>query len=355
MDQVDVLIVAALELEFEAAKSGITEWEPCDPGGAFPYLRGERPRADGRRFSVALARPIRMSGRHAGPTATALSERLKPRCLAMPGVCAGNPAKVALGDVVVAEMTYEYDEGKLTPDGFLGDLRPYPLDDRWIRAAQDLNPANLSSYGPASEPEVAGWLLERLYLGQEPTKHPAFRRYFPRGTWTPRTAALESSGHITRDDPGWRLTTAGRSYIERVHYDDVDGPERLPFAVAVAPMASGSYVAKDGASWNRLRAMGVRTVAGLDMEAATIATVARTQRVPHWLVAKGVMDHADPKKDDRYKEFAARASAEVLYALLDQLAEPGPATGATATVRGVDMRHAHGVQIGDYNIQHNTF
>jgi hypothetical protein len=30
------------------------------------------------------------------------------------------------------------------------------------------------------------------------------------------------------------------------------------------------------------------------------------------------MDHADPGKDDRFKAFAAKASAEVLFALLEQ-------------------------------------
>ena len=367
MDRVDVLVITALEAEFEAAKQGIPEWESCDPGGPFPYLRGERRRPDDSRLSVALARPVRMSGRHAGPIAAALSERLRPGCLAMSGVCAGNPAHVALGDVVVAEMTYEYDEGKLTADGFLGDLRPYALDDRWVRAAQDFDPAALPGYGPASEEEATAWLLERLYLGEEPTSHPAFGRYLPRGAWRPRTAALESAGLITRADPGWTLTGAGRSHAARLRYDDVHGPERLPFAVTVAPMASGSFVAKAGDSWDRLRASGVRSVAALDMEAATIATVAATQRVPHWLVVKGVTDHADSRKDDRYQRFAARVSAEVLYALLDRLPTPPDDNAAREdsaarasgendpAAYGVTLHDARGVQIGPNNIQHNTF
>ena len=36
------------------------------------------------------------------------------------------------------------------------------------------------------------------------------------------------------------------------------------------------------------------------------------------------MDHADINKDDRYKRFAARASAEVLFALLDDLVRDMP-------------------------------
>jgi hypothetical protein len=52
------------------------------------------------------------------------------------------------------------------------------------------------------------------------------------------------------------------------------------------------------------------------MEAAVVASAAHRLSVPHWVVAKGVMDYADPRKDDRFKQFAARASAEVLYKLL---------------------------------------
>ena len=125
-----------------------------------------------------LGRP-RMSGRSTGPLATALVRQLRPGCLAMSGVCAGNPAEVAPGDVVVAEMTCEYDEGKLTVDGSTGDHRQYPLDDRWVRAAQDLDPEALPSHGPATAGEAANWLLERLYLkgvqiGDGNTQHNTF-------------------------------------------------------------------------------------------------------------------------------------------------------------------------------------
>jgi len=69
----------------------------------------------------------------------------------------------------------------------------------------------------------------------------------------------------------------------------------------------------------QLKDMGVRKILALEMEAATIATVAHEREVPQWLVAKGVMDHANFDKDDRIKEFAARASAEVLFALLGHI------------------------------------
>lgn len=112
------------------------------------------------------------------------------------------------------------------------------------------------------------------------------------------------------------------------------GAGRLPFAVQAGPMASGNAVMADPGVWQRLRSTGIRKVLALEMEAATIATVAHARRVPHWLVAKGVMDNADLRKDDRFKEFAARASAEVLYALLAQLVTGAPAQSRHGRVPG---------------------
>jgi len=52
------------------------------------------------------------------------------------------------------------------------------------------------------------------------------------------------------------------------------------------------------------------------MEAAAIGSVAELTRIPHMIVMKGVMDHADEDKQDGFKVFAARASAECLIAFL---------------------------------------
>ncbi|MEV4511784.1 hypothetical protein AB0K00_22780 [Dactylosporangium sp. NPDC049525] len=328
----DVLIVTALREEYDAAHTvGLnlasvakTQWRKHDQATSAPYETIEVATTAGPPLSIALARPTRMGGRSTAPIATVLAERLDPQCLAMSGVCAGNPSDVVLGDVVVAEMTYEYDEGKRADTNFQGDHRHLLLDDTWIRAMQEFSPSDLPSFGPATRDEATLWFLERLLAGDEPRSHPARSRYFPDGTWRTRPSQMQADGLIDRSGQGWALTDEGRRFIEQRLYDDVDGPRTLPFAVKVAPMASGSGVVKDGLTWANLAQMGVRSVAALEMEAATIATVARHQQVPHWLVVKGVMDHADPRKDDRYKRFAARASAEVLYALLTHLVVPRP-------------------------------
>lgn len=318
MQTIDVLVITALKDEYDAALAvaGDAGWTAHDEDGAAPYVTA---RHGG--LAVALARPTRMGGRSTGPIVTTLTDKLRPTCLAMSGVCAGNPRTTAPGDVIVAAPAYEWDEGKHTGNGFHADPQQFPQDTRWVRAAQDFDPANLLSHGLATDEEATVWYLERLHRGQDPRTHPARKRYFPRSTWSTRLEKLESDGLIAWQDSRLGLTDAGRDHIQRILYTDVDGPERLPFVVDAGPMASGSAVMGDPDIWNRLE-VSQRNILALEMEAATVATIAHDRRIPHWLVAKGVMDHADPHKDDRFKAFAARASAEVLFALVVAILRP---------------------------------
>jgi nucleoside phosphorylase len=337
--EVDVLIITAIPEEYEAARAvaGPSPWTDDRADGDAPFATTRF-----RSLSVALARPVRMGGRSTGPIATTLTDRLRPRCLAMCGVCAGNPHATAPGDVVVAAPAYEWDEGKHVDGTFRSDHHSFPLDSRWVRAVQEFDPSGLPSHGVAAEEEAQLWYLERLFRGQDPRRHPARTHYFPPATWGPRLERLESEGLIEWRDGQSALTGAGRRHIERVLYDDVDGPDRLPFSVRAGAMASGSAVVADARIWGALETRK-RDLLALDMEAATIATVADDRKVPHWLVAKGVMDHADSGKDDRFKAFAARASAEVLFALLGRLLNPPPEPGPPAVpvppgVRGAVLR-----------------
>jgi nucleoside phosphorylase len=320
---VDVLIIVGTKDEFDAVRAnvGLKRWTEHGVGGPAPYCTAEIRTARGQTLLVALARPTTMGGRGTGPIATTLTDLLRPRCLAMCGVCAGNPGATAPGDVVVAAPAYEWDEGKHTADVFHAAPQQFPLDIRWIRAAQDFDPTSLPSHGMATDEEAELWYLERLYKGQDPRTHPARQRYFPQSTWRTRLERLESGGFITWAAAGPVLTDAGSERIQRTLYVDVDGPQRLPFAVFAGPMASGNAVMSDPKIWDWL-GFAQRKLLALDMEAATIATVAHERQVPHCLIAKGVMDHADLDKDDRFKAFAANASAEVLFALLGELLSP---------------------------------
>ena len=97
---------------------------------------------------------------------------------------------------------------------------------------------------------------------------------FRLGHGEPSLATYEQEGLITRQGDRWALTDDGRALIEDALYDDVDGPDALPFKVVVGPMATGNAVMERPEIWDELGDMGVRDITGLEMEAAAIATVA---------------------------------------------------------------------------------
>lgn len=348
MAKVDVLVVTALKEEYEAAKlaaqsdggqkPGVGAWEERDSDTPSPFILGSYA-AEGRVFfTIALARPTRMGGTATAPIVATLVERLKPTCLAMCGVCAGNPGVAALGDVVIGELAYAYDEGKRTGEGFLPDQRQVLMNDIWVRAAQDFSTEDLPSYGEASEDDAILWLLERLSVGDDPRAHPARTRYFPRDTWRQVLEDMRDRGLVAQRPDRLSITKLGKSFVQKRRLEDLEGPDKLPFRVVTGPIASGNVVVKDGMTWDRLATQGVRSTVGLEMEAATLASAAHRLSVPRWIVAKGVMDHADPRKEDRYKPFAARASAEVLFKFLAKhlaATTPEPAEVRESRVRRV--------------------
>lgn len=321
MERADILIVNALLMELEALTAVLRSigvaLESSGKDSACPYLTGVLPAKE--KLTLALARPTRMGSTPVATTASSLVERLHPKCLAMSGVCAGNPADVALGDVVVAEIAYAYDEGKRAQHGFEGDHRQIPQSDRWLRHIQEFDVSGLTTYGPATEEDGRIWLLELLAANKDPASHPARQRYLGGKRWEKIIRMLEDEGLIQREQRNFRTTDKGLAAVDAWHAYNSEPITRLPFTVKVGPMASGNAVVKDGLTWDMLKAMGVRTAMGLEMEAAAIAQVAHRLGVQHWIVAKGVMDYADRNKDDRVKPFAARASAEVLVRLLQML------------------------------------
>lgn len=336
-DTTNVLLITAIQEEYDAAKKafsagdfdddGVREWTEREAVANLRYEWGIFYYNRAPLFSISMAQAARMGGIETGLLAGRLADRLGPDCVVMCGVCAGNPKDLALGDVVVSELAYQYDEGKREVAGFLGDHRQSVISAGWQRAAETLKPEDIPSFGKPSLRDSRYWLLERLHAGDKPVEHPARSRYISKGEWRPMIDTLVAEKIIEIEGTSLRLTPAGVAEVEHSLVRDIDPPEQLPFAIKVGPMASGNVVVKDGITWDSLKTMGLRSVIGLEMEAAAIGRAARASAVPEWIVVKGVMDYADPKKDDRYKPFAARASAEVLRAFLAGRFLAGPIGG----------------------------
>ncbi|MEW6585794.1 MAG: tetratricopeptide repeat protein, partial [Nitrospirota bacterium] len=323
---VDVLIVTAVKDECDGVLQLEKDWsEHLDSSGFRYYVRKD---ADG--LSWTLARAVDMGPEHAANLATRLVAILQPRCLAMIGVCAGQREKVLLGDVIVAERLFRYDAGKLRAfregatrvEEVFQDIRTYNLDSRWRQHAEDFT----SSWSKVVEtPRPLGvrsqeiWLLNVLSESESgvcppPRDHPERKHRCP--DWTVILGRLEKRTLVTLDG-GLRLTENGRKYVEELRDRFPDGypSERNYPKVHVAPMATGSRVVEDEELFPTIQRY-LRKTLSIDMEGSAVAAVAEIEGVDHCLVVKAVQDHADPDKDDRFRDYSIEASYRFLVAFL---------------------------------------
>ncbi|WP_437311449.1 pentapeptide repeat-containing protein [Sorangium sp. So ce388] len=364
--RVDALVVTALQDELEAVlalgEGGRDGWrEARDPAG-FPYYVRELPNDRGQPLRVAAAWSGRMGESAAAARAQGLIEELDPGCLAMCGICAGRRGEVSLGDVIVADRVYSYDEGKrVAPGGdgageFFHDIETYNLERTWnmdaaLFAREFERQAPLARERPPSKASQAWWLRHALYASQveggpPPVSLPERAARCP--GWTERIGELEAQGVLRIGDGGLELTEAGVAQVRRDRVVHPDGPPASrPFRVHIGPIATGKAVQEDAGLFERLKPIG-RRVLGVEMEAAAIGYVAeRLGR--RSIIAKAVSDHGDHEKDDSFRAFACRASAEFLFAFLRRYLSPDVAGSAG---RGRPLRRLPGRARGGHAEPH---
>ncbi len=317
---VDVLVLTALKEELDALLQVQVGWTSTDGD---PPLHSAT--LDGRSgpLRIAAARLTKMGGVATASLATRLIEIVKPRCIAMCGVCAGHPEDTDLGDVVIAERLFQHNEGKIRHDGFQGDLWVDALRDDWLRVAQDMaGPgAALDLFAAPSSDDWKWWFLEHLAAGRDPLRSHAFRRYIPDDHRQEYLQFLLKERLVKLQGTVFALTSAGKTAAagRRVLYGTLVNAHA--FHIHIGPMGSGNAVEAGGVIWDRLAVGGMRKVLAVEMEAAAIGRVAHERGLP-FAVVKGVMDHADGHKSDRFKGFAARVAAEVLCKLLREVVVP---------------------------------
>lgn len=196
-----------------------------------------------------------------GPVRTGLDlkpflQEFRPRFVAMTGFCAGYQGKVRLGDLVVAECAYHYEEGKILskPDG------------------------------------------QTTYLPEAKMAYPTSQVIqYAKGFDNWREPVIELMGRLLKRPAS-----------------DVAEP-----ACHIAAMASGMAVRGDN-PFPRLIEHHHRKTFALDMEAATFYLSLHAFPHIHALVVKGVCDYADISKNDIYHDYAARASAVYLLSFIQE-------------------------------------
>ncbi|MCY1018427.1 tetratricopeptide repeat protein [Pyxidicoccus sp. MSG2] len=337
--RVDVVILTAIPLEYEAAlqvSAGAvagSQWEEeRRPNGLRVSFRSFHGKKGARPLRVALALAGGMGAVEATSALLPLVEEYHPRCVAMCGVCAGRPGKTNLGDVIAPDRLFFHDTGKRRPEGVQQDLTTYNLRYDW---KEDLKHFDFLKYlkgeawwhnRPVPYEWQENWALMKLHEGvSEPWTRPECEQYCPH--WEKVVDALVKSGHVS---DGGELTDEGRKRVKALLFrhkgrlpDLSPTGELFPFRVHLEPMGSGSQVVEDVAYWGEVNEY-MRKALGLEMEAAAVGAMAYTQ--PHRkldaLVMKSVMDFANSGRDDHFKQYAARSSAECLMAFLREHFDP---------------------------------
>jgi nucleoside phosphorylase len=319
----------------EGGKSG---WATDKDGDGFPFHFREIPREDGGEpLRIAAASFDEMGGDVSAFRATALIKFLDPACLAMCGICAGKKKDVFLGDVIVASRVYRYDSGKFSAsrrdaDGhrveeFFHDFKTFNLKDTWRMDAayfareKDWT-AELLKTRPLSLETQQQWFLRTLLESEQPgavapDKHPNRKKCCP--SFTTVRDRLRKRGLLVNKPGILALTEEGRGLAMDLAHEE-EPPKDPDFRIHVGPIATAEVVQKDPELFDRLEKIGRKTL-GAEMEAAAIGRVGEHLGRPT-LIVKAVSDYGDEDKDDAFREFAARASAQVLLRLLLRNLEP---------------------------------
>ncbi|HWO21225.1 MAG TPA: hypothetical protein VNO30_20795 [Kofleriaceae bacterium] len=324
-----MVILTAIRLELDAvlmvddgAVPGTT-WDLATGPSGLPVAFRPFVGQGGRPLRVAVAVAPAMGATAAVNTLLPLVEALRPRCIAMCGVCAGRRGKTRLGDVVAADRLYYHDTGKQLPDEIQQDLTTYNLRDDWKAALEGLDVVahfrNTKWF--QSRPLTTEWREHRALLAlrdRVPEPWNAVDPALQEHEWAPIVTALRERKLLA--DTGREPTDEGRRLVDDLLFRHRDKLPDLsaagtvePFRLHVAPMGTGARVVEDEKIWSFIT-QAMRKTLGLEMESAALGEVAHRQRQYKLdaVVMKGVMDHADHGRDDHFKEFAARASAECL-------------------------------------------
>jgi nucleoside phosphorylase len=189
-----------------------------------------------------------------------LLQEFRPRFAAMTGICAGDKRKVKLGDLVVVNYAYHHEEGKMTR-GSNGQTIHFP------------------------ETRTAGATIQVI--------------------------------QYARGFDSWRepVREMKRKQLKRP-WKPTDEPK-----CSVEVMTSGMAVRADNPFPQLVERHNRKTV-GIEMEAAAFYFALSDFPLIHPLVIKGVSDYGDGSKNDRYRDYAARASAiYLLYFIREYVTE----------------------------------
>ncbi|MCJ2007966.1 histidine kinase [Methylobacterium sp. J-092] len=246
----DLVIICALDkVEYDAVKR-LCDWEPLrlahdDTRYLSGTITGER-----GTFSVVAAAAPRMGMPASAVLATKVIHQFRPRFIAMVGICAGRFEKVQIGDIIVADPTWDWGSGKIISEDKQPKFLPQPhqldLDEDVIPDLKDL-----------AEDASAMAKIKLKFAGSKP-----------------------------RSDLG-------------VHF---------------GPLVSGAAVVAHKPTFDSLlnQHRGILGI-DMEAYSVAAAARGGGKPRPVAIIVKAVCDYADEQKDDDYQGYAAHVSAEFIW------------------------------------------
>lgn len=347
---IDVLVVTASANELSAVLAlgpeGEHGWkETVDRSGSTYHVREFTTEA-GEPFRVAAAWSGRAGVEGVTLRTTRLVQELAPSYLATSGICTGNPGRVRVGDVVVANQVfafrYHFDEdinGNLRSDEVnITSLQSFNLGKNWITEAaykaRTLSLSNeLLANRPISMEAQKRWLLHAIYdhemkIGPAPVAHPERRRLCPDWAQVIKELRREHWGYRDTGDledlPGQLvLSKSGKRKVadERLFHPEGLPPDPAP-QIYTGLIGSSTVPVEYRSVFAALEEQEeVDPILAVDTESAALAEIAR-QSDRHLMIVKTVVDLVGDDKNDRMHAWGARAAAETLLSLLRKVIRP---------------------------------
>jgi nucleoside phosphorylase/CheY-like chemotaxis protein len=248
----DLAIVTALDkIEMESVKKLSTNWEKYEVANdGMNYYSTQFIDNNGKNLKVIAASAPEMGMVASSVTATKIIYNFCPRYLVMVGIAAGVKGKVNIGDVMVADPSWDYGSGKTKDESGVEVFQPDP---RQLRLDADIKAK-------------------------------------------------------------FQVFVQDRSTLDKIHNNWIAELVPFSLNVHVGPVASGAAVVANGnipeeiADHNR-NIIGI----DMETYGVFYAAVNSPRPKPLAFSMKSVCDFADTEKDDRFQYYAAYTSATAMH------------------------------------------
>lgn len=252
----DVAIITALEhTEFEAVLKESNEWEPIfTPNDCSLYYQTTITHKNGKTLTLVAVCCHGMGMANASAITMKVCLKFSPKYLFMVGIAAGIKDKVKLGDILIADICWDWGNGKQT----LKDGKPFFLA-------------------------------------------------------APKQESLNEHLRIKL-----RTLVTQRTYLDEIYNDWPSSlrPEHV-LKAHIGPVATGAVVLEDPNIVQIIKECNRETI-GIEMEAYGVMLASKISSIapPITVIIKSVCDYADPSKDDSYQGYAAYTSTKYAFKIM---------------------------------------